>query len=203
MRTKIIPLAIIFAFGLATMACTIPVSVAPSQPDTNQVAIQVAQTMAAINAKNAQQQVQPTLPPAPTLAPLPTLAPAPTLVPLPTAIPLPTSTVVPCNWATAVDINYLDNTDVTHSTSFNKTWRFTNVGYCSWNTGYKLVFVSGNSMGGPTSQNLTASVAPNGSIDVTLHLTAPAATGTYRGDWALYTDLGAYIGPVWVTIDVV
>jgi len=197
MRTKIIPLAIIFALGLAAMACTIPVSVAPSQPDANQVAISVAQTVAAYN---AQHQVQPTLPPAPTLAPLPTQTPVP---PVPTAILLPTSTVVPCNWATAVDINYLDNTDVTHSTSFNKTWRFTNVGYCTWNTGYYLAFVSGSQMSGSSPRYLTASVAPNGSIDVTVTLTAPAATGTYRGDWALYTDLGAYIGPVWVTIDVV
>ena len=203
MRTKIIPLTIIFALGLTAMSCTIPVSVAPSQPDANQVAIQVAQTVAAINAKNAQQQVQPTLPPAPTLAPPPTQAPLPTALPLPTAILLPTATVVPCNWATAVDVNYPDNSDVTHSTSFNKTWRFTNVGYCTWNTSYHLVFMSGNSMGGPASQNLTASVAPNGSIDVTLHLTAPATTGTYRGNWALYTDHGYYIGPVWVTIDVV
>ena len=197
MKNKMIPLAIMFAFGLAVMGCTIPISVATSQPDPNQVAIQVAQTVAAINAQNAVHQTQPTLAPAPTLQPLPTLT------PYPTTAPLPTATVIPCNWATAVDINYVDNTDVTHSTAFSKTWRFTNVGYCTWNTSYRIAFVSGNSMGGPASQNLTASVPPNGSIDVTLSLTAPATTGTYTGYWGLYTDTGAYIGPVWVTIDVI
>jgi hypothetical protein len=197
MKKRIVPFAIIFALGLSAMACTVPISIATSQPDPNQVAIQVAQTVAAINAQ--QHQVQPTLAPAPTLAPLPTAMP----LPLPTAIPLPTATVTPCNWATAVDVNYVDNTDVTHSTVFNKTWRFKNVGYCTWNTSYKIAFVSGNSMGGPASQNLTASVAPNGTIDVTLALTAPAAVGTYTGYWGLYTDHGGYIGPVWVTIDVI
>jgi hypothetical protein len=196
MKTKIIPLAIIFVFGLATIACSIPISVATAQPDNNQVAIQVAQTVAAINAKNAQLQVQPTLAPAPTLAPLSTTA------PLPTAIPLSVSTAVPCVWATAVDVNYPDHSTVTHSTSFDKTWSFTNVGSCSWNSGYYVAFMSGTSMGGVTT-HLANVVPPNGYINVTLHLTAPATAGTYRGEYGLFTNNGLYVGQVWVEINVV
>jgi hypothetical protein len=200
MKNKFVPLAIIFALGLSAMACTVPISIATSQPDPNQVAIQVAQTVAAINAQTAQQhQTVATLAPAPTLAPLPTAMP----LPFPTAIPLPTATVTPCNWATAVDVNYVDNTDVTHSTAFSKTWQFTNVGYCTWNTSYYLAFYSGNQMGGTSPTYLTSSVAPNGSINVTVTMTAPATAGTYTGYWHLYTNGGYDIGPVWVTIDVI
>ena len=199
MRTKIIPLAIIFALGLAAMACAKPVSVATAQPDANQVAMYVAQTVTAFNAKNALQQVQPTLAPAPTLAPLPTLAP----VVLPTATPLPASTVVPsCLWATAVDVNYPDHSTVTHSTSFNKTWSFTNVGSCAWNSGYYVAFMSGTSMGGATT-HLANVVPPSGYINVTLTQTAPATVGIYRGEYGLFTDHGIYIGQVWVEIHVV
>lgn len=194
MKNRIVPLTIILALGLSAMACTVPISIATSQPDPNQVAIQVAQTVAAIN---AQHPVQPTLAPAPTLAPLPTA------MPLPTAIPLPTATVTPCNWATAVDINYVDHTDVTHSTVFSKTWQFTNVGYCTWNTSYYLAFYSGSQMGGTSPTYLTSSVALNGSINVTVTMTAPATVGTYTGYWHLYSNSGYDIGPVWVTIDVI
>lgn len=198
MKTRFFAIVLIAALALAGSACTIPVSLTGSQPDQNQVALSVAQTVAAVNALKAQQQAaQATQPPAPTIAP-----PA-TAVPLPTAIPVPTATVIPCLWATAVDVNYPDNTDVTHSTAFNKTWRFTNVGYCTWNTAFSLKFVSGSQMGGASPTYLTANVAPNGSIDVTVAMTAPAAVGTYTGNWGLYSNTGIYIGPVWVTIDVV
>jgi hypothetical protein len=198
MKTKLLTLTLIAAIGLAGIACTIPISLATSQPDSNQVALSVAQTVAAVNALKAQQQAaQATLPPAPTIAPPPTQA------PLPTSIPVPTATVAPCLWATAVDINYPDNTDVTHSTGFNKTWRFTNVGYCTWNTSFYLGFVSGSQMGGASPKYLTAAVHPGESIDVTVAMTAPATTGTYTGNWGLYSNTGIFIGPVWVTVDVV
>lgn len=195
MKTRILAFVLIAALALAGSACNIPVSLTGSQPDQNQVALSVAQTVAAINALKAQQQA--TQPPAPTIAP-----PA-TAVPLPTSIPAPTATVMPCLWATAVDVNYPDHTDVTHGTAFNKTWRFTNVGYCTWNTAFSLRFMSGSQMGGASPTYLTANVAPNGSINVTVALTAPATAGTYTGNWGLYSNTGIYIGPVWVTIDVV
>lgn len=198
MKKRIFAIVLIAALALAGNACTIPVSLTGSQPDQNQVALSVAQTVAAINALKAQQQAaQATQPPAPTIAP-----PAAT-TPLPTSTPVTTATVTPCLWATAVDVNYPDNTDVIHGTAFNKTWRFTNVGYCTWNTAFYLGFISGSQMGGTSPTYLTANVAPNGSIDVTVNLTAPDAVGTYTGNWGLYSNTGIFIGPVWVTIDVV
>ena len=76
------------------------------------------------------------------------------------------------------------------------------MGYCSWNLGYYVAFMSGTSMGGATT-HLANVVPPNGYINVTLNLTAPATVGTYRGEYGLFTDHGVYIGQVWVTIDVV
>lgn len=199
MKTKLLTLVLIAAIGLAGIACTIPISLATSQPDSNQVALSVAQTVAAINALKAQQAAQATQPPAPTIAPPPTQAPLPTA----TNIPVPTSTTIPCVAATAVDMNYTDNTDVTHSTAFNKTWRFTNVGTCTWNTGYYLAFSSGTQMSGASPKYFTAVVHPGESIDVTITMTAPATIGTYTGNWNMYSNTGFLVGPVWVTIDVV
>ena len=54
-------------------------------------------------------------------------------------------------------------------------------------------------MGGASPTYLTANVAPNGSIDVTVAMTAPATVGTYTGNWGLYSNTGIFIGPVWVT----
>jgi len=196
MKTKLATLALIAALGLAGISCS--VHLATSQPDANQVALQVAQTVAAVNAIKAQQQAaQPTLPPAPTIAP------PPTQEPLLSYTPEPTATVTPCLWATAVDLNYPDHTDVVHGTSFNKTWRFTNVGYCTWNTAFYLAFQGGTQMGGASPTYLAAIVHPGESIDVTIPMTAPASTGIYTGNWGLYSNTGIYIGPVWVTIDVI
>jgi hypothetical protein len=204
MKNKILPIVLIAAIGLAGIACTIPISLASKQPDQNQVALQVAQTVAAINALKAQQQAaQATLPPAPTIAPPPTQAPLPTSIPV-YSTPAPTPTVYECMHAVATDASYPDYTDVTHSTSFNKTWTFSNVGYCTWNTGYHLTFVSGSQMGGASPRYLVNSVAPGGSINITVTMTAPASVGTYTGNWQFYSDTGVAIGtPVWVTIDVV
>ena len=75
MKTKIFAIVLIAALALAESACTIPVSLTGSQPDQNQVALSVAQTVAAVNALKAQQQAaQATQPPAPTIAPPATAA---------------------------------------------------------------------------------------------------------------------------------
>jgi peptidoglycan hydrolase-like protein with peptidoglycan-binding domain len=63
-------------------------------------------------------------------------------------------------------------------------------------------------MGGPASQQLTnGTVAPGQTIDVSVNLTAPASTGTYKGNWKLRepggTIFGLSTGPFWVQIKAV
>jgi len=114
-----------------------------------------------------------------------------------------TSSALPCNAATVVDVeNWPDFIVMGHNISFNRNLRFTNVGTCTWNTNYRLVFMSGNRLSGPKSKNLSASVAPGGSIDVQLHLISPLVKGRYTGCWHLYADNDIDIIPVCVSIDV-
>jgi hypothetical protein len=62
-------------------------------------------------------------------------------------------------------------------------------------------------MGGPVSVPLPTDVAPGKTIDLRINLVAPAAIGTYRGNWMLSNATGALFGigengdkPFWVQI---
>jgi len=124
---------------------------------------------------------QPPAPP-PTLTLLP--PPAPTLTPF--APPPPTVEPAGCDKATFVaDVTVPDGTLFSPGTTFIKTWRLKNSGTCTWTNAYKLVFYNGEQMGAPTSVNVPWNVAPNGTVDLTVNMLAPANPGTYRGYWIL------------------
>jgi hypothetical protein len=146
-----------------------------------------------------------------TEAAIPTDTPRPTstttLEPSETPLP-PTETVPPsptqqaatvdpnCDVAEfSMDVTVPDGTVFDPDTKFTKTWRLYNNGTCSWNSRYKLYFVSGDKMSGPDSQSLTSVVVPPGSsIDVSVELRAPKEEGTYRGNWALKNANGFEFG---------
>jgi hypothetical protein len=55
-----------------------------------------------------------------------------------------------------------------------------------WTSGYVLIFDNGERMNAPASVQLTTgSIAPNQTVDVSVDLVAPAASGNYRGDFRL------------------
>jgi hypothetical protein len=114
-----------------------------------------------------------------------------TIEPSVTAQPTVTSTItvtsIPCNWGEFIsDVTYPDDTVITAGQQFVKTWRLKNVGTCSWTSAYKVIFVSGAQMGAAASTQLTTGViAPGGTIDVSLTLTAPNEAGTYTGYFKL------------------
>jgi hypothetical protein len=123
-----------------------------------------------------------------------------------TAVVPATATSVPCNLASFVsDVTTPDDTVITVNNPFTKIWRLKNVGSCTWTSGYQLVFDSGDSMGGPASQQLTAgTVAPGQTIDISVNLTAPASAGTYKGNWKMREPggqtFGLSTGAFWVQI---
>ena len=79
--------------------------------------------------------------------------------------------------------------------SFTKTWRLKNVGTCTWTSGYKLVFENGDRMSAPDSKSFTSgSVAPGGTVDVSVDLTAPDDEGTYQGNFRLKESGGVLFG---------
>ena len=101
---------------------------------------------------------------------------------------LPTSTPQACNQAYFVTETIPDDTKFNPGEGFTKTWTFQNIGTCTWNTNYKLVFVSGDAMDGPQSVNLPNNVAPDQQVTVSVDLKTPATEGTYTGYWTLKAD---------------
>ncbi len=161
-----------------------------------------------------------TLTAVPTETPLPTstFTPEPTGTATlePTATIAPTETEQPvlvegCDVAAFItDVTVPDGKEFDPGTKFVKTWQILNDGTCTWNSFYKLYFVSGDKMSGPTSQQLTVvDVPPGASIDVSVELTAPDDPGTYRGNWGLKNTNGLEFGvgpagvPFYVEIKVV
>jgi len=107
--------------------------------------------------------------------------------------PIPVST---CDKAGFVaDVTIPDGTGMTGGTPFTKTWRLQNVGTCTWTTSYRLVFAGGDLMGASSAAfNLPTSVAPGGTIDLSVNLTAPITAGNFTGYWKLRNASGIDFG---------
>ncbi len=131
----------------------------------------------------------------------PTAAP-PTAVP-PTQPPGPEPTTAAgctlgARWV--ADVTVPDNTAVAPGTPFVKTWRVRNAGTCAWEPGTRLVFISGEPMGGPAAVDVPA-LAPGAQTDVSVNLVAPAAPGTYRASYQFQAPDGTRFGAViWAQI---
>lgn len=125
------------------------------------------------------------------------------------ATPTATPSISSCDRATFIsDVNYPDGTVLSPNTAFTKTWSIKNTGSCTWTTGYKLVFASGEKMGG-SDTNLTSTIAPNTTVSFSTNLTSPSTAGTYRGYWMLKNASNQIFGigfagdrPWWVEIAV-
>jgi hypothetical protein len=105
------------------------------------------------------------------------------------------------------DVTIPDGTIMSPNQTFTKTWLLRNIGTCSWTSGYRLVFITGNPMGGSTTPLLTTGTIPPGqSVEASVSLKAPATAGTYEGYWKLSDANGTLFGlqgaPFWVRIKV-
>jgi Ig-like domain from next to BRCA1 gene len=117
------------------------------------------------------------------------------LIPAATVVTQHASALSMCDWAQFVaDVTVPDNTVLAPGTTFTKTWRLKNIGTCTWTTAYALVFDSGTQMGGPAAVNLPNSVTPGNTVDVTVSLAAPTATGNYIGFWKFKNASGVLFG---------
>jgi len=162
--------------------------------DEEKLQTAVAATVSAMNPP----QVQPSQP-QPTQA-QPTQA-QPTTAPANTQVVPATQTPLPCNQALFISETIPDGTEFNVGTDFDKSWRLKNTGTCTWNTNYKILFADGDKMGGPSSKNLTQSVAPGEQYDFVLDLKAPNTAGTYKGFWKIADDQGKlFVHNLWVEI---
>lgn len=133
-----------------------------------------------------------------TSTPIPSQTPTLTF-PTVTALPLETFTVVPpltaCDAAAFVsDVTYPDGSTVGIGVNFTKIWRVRNVGTCTWNTSYALVFVNGEKLGAPAFVPVPGSVAPGQSIDIPVQMTAPNQVGRFKGYWKMRNSSGVLFG---------
>ena len=108
------------------------------------------------------------------------------------------------------DVTVPDGSNFAPGAAFVKTWQLRNSGTTTWDTSYALVYVRGEQMGGPAAVPLTANVAPGQTVDISVDMVAPAATGSYTGFWQMRTAAGGLFGvggganePIYVQINVV
>lgn len=130
-------------------------------------------------------------PPAPTETPT-------DVPPTATATPIrPTNTPVPlvCNAAQLVsDVTVKDGTIFEPGESFTKTWRVKNVGTCTWNRDYVVRFDGGNNLADKKTFRLSEAVSPGETVDISIKMTAPNRTGSFRSNWHLESDKGEVFG---------
>lgn len=152
-------------------------------------------TSLAINKTPIPTSVGPTTQPVVTNTLAPSATPLPTATPIP---PLPTVTTMPCDIAAFVrDVTIPDGTVFFPNTVFTKTWEIKNVGSCTWNSNYALVFHTGNIFGAPASKPLMEpgqAVTPNQTIKISVQMTAPGSLGKFESYWRLKNPAGEFFG---------
>lgn len=151
--------------------------------------------------------------PTPNVTNTPVASPTPltTNTPLVTNTPLPGSaTATPRSLSTPggtgsnacdnanfiADVTIPDGTEVPAGSEFDKTWRFQNIGPCTWTTEYNLVFsyVSESGKNGvftpPDPVAFPKDVLPGEEVDITVTLDAPTESGTYQVVFVLQNNNG-------------
>lgn len=89
-----------------------------------------------------------------------------------------------------VDVNVPDNTTMSPGQDFVKTWKIKNIGSCTWDNAYKMVFSYGSNKLKGQPQPLAAAVAPGQEVDISIQFTAPDLPGTYTSYWTLQNGKG-------------
>jgi peptidoglycan hydrolase-like protein with peptidoglycan-binding domain len=91
------------------------------------------------------------------------------------------------------DVTIPDDTPFLPNTAFIKTWRIQNTGSCAWPAGTKLVYFSGDQMGGSTSVDVPAT-AVGANVDISANFTSPGSPGTYRANYQVQRPDGTKFG---------
>ena len=100
------------------------------------------------------------------------------------------------------NVTYPDGSAVAHGQSFTKTWRVRNSGTSTWD-GYRLVFASGDQLGGASSAAIPVT-GPGQQVDNSVAMQAPTNTGDKAGYWKIVDRSGVEVqgGRVWVKVNV-
>ena len=105
------------------------------------------------------------------------------------------------------DVTISDDTIIAAGETFTKTWQLRNIGSCTWDADYGLVFVAGDLMDAQETISLTTTIAPGEDADLSVTMVAPLESGNYRAEWKLSNPDGSLFGigpgsdrPFWVQI---
>jgi hypothetical protein len=188
---------------LALTACGGGILATPTV-DTSSVYTQLAATSLYFSSQTAK-AASPT--PSKTPTPLVSQTPLITDTPLPgtpsvTVYSLATSTSIlnqesTCDNYRFVSENFPDGSEVFPDAPFTKTWRITNLGPCTWNQNYRIIFGWGGV--GTTWNTVQAvpfskKVVPGDSIELDVVLKAPKTPGDYAAAFRLQNDKGYNFG---------
>ena len=210
--STLLTLASLFLLAISMAACNLPILGEPT-PDPGLVFTQAAQTSAALPTN-----IPPTAAPTVIITQVQPTVTVTTLTATSTSAPTNTPTVTPTPIGGSCtdqiefvsDVTIPDDTELLVGEEFIKTWRLENIGTCTWNNQYALVFIDGEQMSGTSPLPLTSSTVPGETLDVSVNMKAPGTTGTYRGDWELRNGSGVTFGtgktadqPFYVQIKVV
>ena len=142
----------------------------------------------------------------PTPSTTPTLA-TPLISPTPPKASTPTSSCDLAAPGNPIDVTIPDDTIMQPGQSFTKVWRLQNVGTCTWTKNYAVAYFSGEQMGASVSVPLAGNVAPGQSVDISVDMVAPSASGKFQGNWKLRNASNVLFGigpnssaPFWVRI---
>ena len=178
---------IVGAFSLGACGTKTPVT-----PTSTPIRVEAIQTAA------AQTVIAQITLSAPTITPTPAFTDTPNVTATP-ATPKPTLTkAVPtaANCANSVlvsDVTITDGSILAAGEVFTKTWKVQNTGTCDWTTDFKLVFVSGDALGGKTVP-LPNAVATGDKVNISVEMTVPNKTGKLEGIWSLVDNKGQRFG---------
>lgn len=92
------------------------------------------------------------------------------------------------------DVSIPDNTIVQAGGTFTKTWKLQNIGSCTWDTSYGIVFFDGDQLGAPETIPMTTTIAPGEDVNISIPMVAPVEPGEYRGEWKLRNPDGFLFG---------
>ncbi len=192
-------LALMLVMVLALAACG---GSGDAPEDENYAVTQVVETaMAAISQTAAVQSPTPNNTPTFTPAPTETPAPTATTAPVATLPSIPTSTSVFQQPGTNVstcdiggfvkDVTIPDGTNMATGAKFTKTWEIKNIGTCTWNKNYQIIFYGGDQMAADTIFTFTdKDIEPGESVQISIEMTAPEKTGNFQSYWIFRNDVG-------------
>ena len=212
MKKEILSLSLCLILCIGLSGCNYPDRATPTS-QVDQFNTSVARTIEFVQTQSVPTEEPPTQQPTPTA----TLkqgdeVSTATLTPEATLTPTITATLTEETDVDQVDLvseTIPDGTDFDPGETFTKVWTLKNNGTTIWDADYDIVFISGDAMNAPASQPITSgTVAPGQSIQISLELKAPIASGTHRGNFKLRNadnvlfGIGESAHPFWVEIDV-